>query len=171
VARPRSSDSYGDETTVVKMHSGNGEHDEMDRRAIACFDQALADVGLAGLLDAALYFDLVFFIVLASVLFQGTTIAFVARKLGLEAPVTTSRLDLLEFLPAQKSQSDLVEMSVAPGSAVSGKQIVALGLPRSALIVLISRDERFITPHGATTRTFSRTRSRSSPTVTCAATP
>ena len=41
------SDSYGDETSVVKMHSGNGEHDEMDRRAIACFDQALADVGPA----------------------------------------------------------------------------------------------------------------------------
>jgi hypothetical protein len=41
------SDSYGDETTVVKMHSGNGEHDEMDRRAIACLDLALADVGLA----------------------------------------------------------------------------------------------------------------------------
>ena len=44
--------SYGDETTVVKMHSGNGEHDKMDRRAITCFDQALADVGLAG--DGAL---------------------------------------------------------------------------------------------------------------------
>ena len=41
------SDSYGDETTVVKMHSGNGEHKEMDQRAIACFDQALVDVGLA----------------------------------------------------------------------------------------------------------------------------
>jgi hemoglobin len=41
------SGSYGDETTVVRMHSGNGEHHEMDRRAIACFDQALADVGLA----------------------------------------------------------------------------------------------------------------------------
>ena len=38
---------YGNETTVVKIHSGNGEHDEMDRRAIACFDQALADTGLA----------------------------------------------------------------------------------------------------------------------------
>ena len=38
---------YGDETTVVKMHSGKGEHDEMDRRAIACFDQALIDCGLA----------------------------------------------------------------------------------------------------------------------------
>ena len=29
------------------MHGGNGPHEEMDRRAIACFDQALADVGLA----------------------------------------------------------------------------------------------------------------------------
>ena len=29
------------------MHSGKGPHDEMDQRAIACFDQALADVGLA----------------------------------------------------------------------------------------------------------------------------
>ena len=40
------SDIYGDETSVVRMHSGNGPHSEMDRRAIACFDQALADVGL-----------------------------------------------------------------------------------------------------------------------------
>ena len=38
----------GDETSVVRMHSGNGRHDEMDHRAIACFDQALTDVGLAG---------------------------------------------------------------------------------------------------------------------------
>ncbi len=42
------SDTVGDETAVVRMHSGNGEHDEMDRRAIGCFDQALVDVGLAG---------------------------------------------------------------------------------------------------------------------------
>jgi hemoglobin len=39
---------YGDETSVVRMHSGNGPHEEMDRRAIACFDQALVDVGLDG---------------------------------------------------------------------------------------------------------------------------
>lgn len=36
---------YGDETSVVRMHSGNGPHQEMDRRAIASFDLALADVG------------------------------------------------------------------------------------------------------------------------------
>jgi hemoglobin len=40
------SDTYGDETSVVRIHSGNGPHEEMDRRAIACFDYALTDVGL-----------------------------------------------------------------------------------------------------------------------------
>ena len=39
-------DRYGDETSVVRIHSGNGLHEEMDRRAIDCFDQALADIGL-----------------------------------------------------------------------------------------------------------------------------
>ena len=41
------SEKYGDETSVVRIHSGNGVHEEMDRRAIACFDQALEDVGLS----------------------------------------------------------------------------------------------------------------------------
>src|SRR5215813_6712078 len=41
------SEQYGNETLVVRMHSGNGPHEEMDQRAIACFDQALLDVGLA----------------------------------------------------------------------------------------------------------------------------
>lgn len=43
---PTYSDAYGDESYVVGLHSGNGPHEEMDRRAIACFDQALTDTGL-----------------------------------------------------------------------------------------------------------------------------
>ncbi len=39
-------DRYGDESYVVRLHSGNGPHEDMDRRAIACFDTALDDVGL-----------------------------------------------------------------------------------------------------------------------------
>ena len=45
---PIYSQRYGDETSVVRIHSGNGEHREMDFRAIACFDQAMADAGLSG---------------------------------------------------------------------------------------------------------------------------
>ena len=43
---PGYSGTYGDETSVVRIHSGNGPHEEMDRRAIACFDQAMRDAGL-----------------------------------------------------------------------------------------------------------------------------
>ena len=45
---------FGDESAVVRLHSGNGEHAEMDRRAIACFDEALHDVGLDERTRAAL---------------------------------------------------------------------------------------------------------------------
>jgi len=37
--------SMGDETTAVRMHSGNGEHSEMDERAQVCFAEALDDAG------------------------------------------------------------------------------------------------------------------------------
>lgn len=40
------SEQHGDESSVVRTHSGNGIHTEMDERAIACFDQAMTDVGI-----------------------------------------------------------------------------------------------------------------------------
>ena len=43
----RYSETYGDESFVVRIHSGNGLHDELNDRAIACFDEALEDTGLA----------------------------------------------------------------------------------------------------------------------------
>lgn len=43
---PTYSERYGDESSVVRMHSGNGIHEEMDQRAIACFDQAMDDAGI-----------------------------------------------------------------------------------------------------------------------------
>jgi hemoglobin len=39
-------ESVQDQSTVVRMHSGNGPHDEMDRRALDCFVHALDDAGL-----------------------------------------------------------------------------------------------------------------------------
>jgi len=43
----RYTSQLGDESSVVRMHSGNGPHEEMDRRAIVCFEQALDDIGIA----------------------------------------------------------------------------------------------------------------------------
>jgi hemoglobin len=44
---PAYSSAFGDESAVVRLHSGNGRHEEMDERAIACFDQALDDAGFS----------------------------------------------------------------------------------------------------------------------------
>ena len=46
---------YGDESSVVRIHSGNGPHEDMDRRAIACFDRALDDVGITDPLRQVLH--------------------------------------------------------------------------------------------------------------------
>ncbi|MDH2444545.1 group II truncated hemoglobin [Amnibacterium sp. CER49] len=43
---PEYTERYGTEADVVRLHSGNGPHDEMNERAVACFDAALRDVGL-----------------------------------------------------------------------------------------------------------------------------
>jgi len=38
--------SMGDQSSVVRLHSGNGQHPEMDERANTCFAQALDDADL-----------------------------------------------------------------------------------------------------------------------------
>lgn len=40
------SEAMGSEALVIRMHSGNGEHREMDERAQACFAQALDDAAI-----------------------------------------------------------------------------------------------------------------------------
>lgn len=52
---PTYSVELGDESAVVRIHSGNGLHDEMDRRAIECFAGALDDVGLTDPVRQVLY--------------------------------------------------------------------------------------------------------------------
>lgn len=50
----RYSAQLGDESHVVRLHSGNGEHDEMDRRAVRFFADALADAAVPERLHAEL---------------------------------------------------------------------------------------------------------------------
>jgi hemoglobin len=38
--------SLGDQSHVVRLHAGNGEHQEMDARAVQCFVDAMEDAGL-----------------------------------------------------------------------------------------------------------------------------
>lgn len=99
---------------------------------------------LAGVPQANAIFNHVFFIVLFSVLLQGTTISFVARWLGLQAP-PAPRMNLSEHVA-----NAIVEIPVSASSQHAGKQIVELGLPASALIVSILREGATFVPNGST---------------------
>jgi len=104
---------------------------------------------LAGVPKAEMIFNLVFFIVLTSILLQGTSIPLVARWLKLETRVR-GRVHPLELERTAGIDTQLVDVEVTQGSSVIGKQIVASGFPKGALIVLIERGDGFFVPNGGT---------------------
>ncbi len=105
---------------------------------------------LAGLPQADLIFDIVFFVVLTSVLIQGTMITPVARWLKVTTDRPAPPRAPLEVTRSDRLKGDLLELVVPPGSAAVGRQVVALGLPKGALIVLIGRGNEHLVPDGST---------------------
>jgi len=105
---------------------------------------------LADIPNAELVFNLVFFVVLTSVLLQGTTIAPVARWLKLDAPALPHQLYPIEYTPMGGLSSELKELPITPESPFSGRAIFELGLPDDFLVILIARRDEFLVPSGGT---------------------
>lgn len=105
---------------------------------------------LAGLGQSDLFFNVIFFIVLTSVLLQGTTIPLVARWLNLDQPIHESMVYPLEYQPVAGMDSELTRLMIPPDSPVIKKAIVDLHLPDPFLITLIERKQHFIVPYGGT---------------------
>ena len=103
-----------------------------------------------GLPRANLIFDLVFFVVTTSVLLKGMSLPWVARLLGVDAPIARKRQYPLEFVRSHGTKSDLMELRIPPDSAAIGRQIVELSLPKGTLVVLVGRGSEFIIPSGST---------------------
>ncbi|MEL6607230.1 MAG: cation:proton antiporter [Bacteroidota bacterium] len=103
---------------------------------------------LAGIDKSDTIFHIVFFIVLTSILFQGTTLHPLAQWLRLEAKVPKKKEKAISLSGDVKSE--LLELVVPESSMATGKTIAELGLPKASLIVLISRNENYLTPHGST---------------------
>lgn len=93
-------------------------------------------------------FHIVFFIVLTSILFQGTTLHPLAKWLKLEAKLSAKKAKAISL--SEDVKGELLELEVANDSVAAGKKIVELGFPKSSLIVLISRDKTYLTPRGDT---------------------
>jgi cell volume regulation protein A len=93
-------------------------------------------------------FNAVFFVVLVSALAQGPTMEPLARRLGLTGERPALSRPPIEVGAVQGA--DLVEYQVRDGHAVAGRRVRELGLPRTALVAVIVRDEQALPPRGST---------------------
>tara|TARA_R110001583_G_scaffold6025_6_gene31584 strand:+ start:3521 stop:5251 length:1731 start_codon:yes stop_codon:yes gene_type:complete len=96
---------------------------------------------LAGLENARTYFELVFFVVLTSLVIQGWTIAPMARWLKVDLPVALKLPSFKSTHLPSNPHKDLVVYQVVTGSSVIGKSIYQLILPDSAQVVALIRNE------------------------------
>lgn len=102
-----------------------------------------------GFANSEYYFDLVFFVVLISVLVQGITIPWVAKKFGVTEP--------LKKVPAMPLSSELlpagfitVEIEVKENALAENKRIIELSLPQGVLFTSLERNHRYLIPRGDT---------------------
>ncbi|MFP5384685.1 MAG: potassium/proton antiporter [Bacteriovoracia bacterium] len=102
-----------------------------------------------GFVKAEYFFNLVFFVVLITVLFQGMGIPWVANKLKVtEAADETSPLEISQdLLPAGFIT---IEINVTSGAPALDDRIVDLALPSGVLLTSLKRDGRFLIPKGDT---------------------
>ena len=100
--------------------------------------------------DAEFIFNVVFFIVFTSALFQGWSIPVAARLLHLDSPLPSKPRIPIEYSPVEGADTELVDLTVPHESAVAGKSIIEIAMPRGSLITLITRNDEFLVPSGGT---------------------
>ncbi len=105
---------------------------------------------LAGIPKAEMIFNIVFFIVLTSILLQGTSVPQVARWLKVDAPFKNKSTQPIELTDRKLIHAQLEDVIVPFNSPVVGRSVVEVKLPVQSLIVLVCRDENFFIPNGAT---------------------
>ncbi|HSJ12519.1 MAG TPA: potassium/proton antiporter [Gillisia sp.] len=105
---------------------------------------------LAGIDKADMIFNIVFFVSLSSVLVQGTTLSIVAKWLHVSIPGKVKPRSPVDTFLNEGAKSFLREIIIPEDNHIIGKRIVELKFPRKAIIAMISRNDKFITPIGST---------------------
>ena len=93
-------------------------------------------------------FNIVFFITLLSLILQGTTLPFFARKLGLSAPMEKTGNDFGVELP-DEIDTDLTDITVTPAMIANGDTLKDMSLPQGTLVMIVKRGTEFLVPNGS----------------------
>ena len=101
--------------------------------------------------QAKYIFNVIFFVVLSSVLLQGKTLAQLAKLLGLDAIVREAKTYPLAFDRTPGSGTEETrEIDLLPDAAVVGHMVSELHFPEGVTILLINRGSKFLIPKGNT---------------------
>lgn len=98
---------------------------------------------------AEMLVDVVFVLVVALTLIQGTTLPAVARVLGVIQTVETQDIEV-DAAPLDELGADLIQVRVPVGSRLRGVYLSELRLPAGATVSLVVRDGQAFTPTGET---------------------
>jgi potassium/hydrogen antiporter len=101
---------------------------------------------LAGAPGAERLFELVFFIVVATALVPGATVAWVTRKLGLQSKEPPAPQAILAIESRQPLQGNLLSFYIDEALVVAGMPVEELPLPDGSAVTLIVRDNRLLPP-------------------------
>ena len=101
--------------------------------------------------QAGYMFNLIFFVILTSVMIQGKTLANVAKFLRLDAIVREAKSYPLAFDRTPGSGTEETrEVDVLPDAAIIGQAVKDLNFPEGVTILLINRGSRILIPKGGT---------------------
>ncbi|MEZ4945794.1 MAG: potassium/proton antiporter [Cyclobacteriaceae bacterium] len=105
---------------------------------------------LAGIEQAGMIFNIVFFISVTSVLIQGTTLSIFSKWLKVALPQKVKPLAPTDAFLTEHPRTIMEEIKIQNDSYAVNKKIVDLTFPKTAIIAMIKRDEKYLTANGAT---------------------
>lgn len=102
-----------------------------------------------GVPGSAVLFDVVFFVVLLSVLLQGTTLQTLVGWLGVE-DARPAWAPVAEALPIEDLDVDLIELMVTDDLPIVGRELREVGPPGPGRVMAVVRRDRVLVPTGST---------------------
>src|SRR5690606_19960439 len=108
---------------------------------------------LAGAPAAERMFDLVFFVVVVSSIFPGSTVAWLARRLKLETQEPPPPQAVLAIESMEPLQGELMSFYIDEALAVAGVPLHDLPFPEGTSVTMIVRGRELLAPRGSTTLT------------------
>ena len=103
---------------------------------------------IAGIEHAGMFFNIVFFITILSLVIQGTTISWMAKLLHLATPLEKTGNDFGVEIP-EEINTDLRDIILTEEMLAKGNRLMDMNLPKGTLVMLIKRGNEFMIPNGS----------------------